>query len=221
MGLYAKVDLSEFVDFGNAFVEQANGVVTSIYYDKLEDLDSGSGQDEEGIQWDDMEEAEADWSSTIDDVAFTFQRVFMETIHQLCPVRTGYLISTIHCEYDRYTGEIECYAEADYAQYVEYGTYKMDAQPYFEPALRAAIEEAQIVAETSIQRITENLQEEMIEYAEWACDSVGPSIAAIMLAIFLLSLLIMMIELLCQLISESMLDYVSSALEECLDVLIY
>ena len=34
-------------------------------------------------------------------------------------------------------------AEAEYAQYVEYGTSRQSAQPYFEPALQIAFETAQ------------------------------------------------------------------------------
>lgn len=52
---------------------------------------------------------------------------------QLCPVDTGYLKST---GYIRVNGnDVEVGYEADYASYVEFGTYKMAAQPYLRPAI--------------------------------------------------------------------------------------
>ena len=69
-----------------------------------------------------------------------FLDTFFDIAYDLCPVDTGELISSI----DGFTdGEsVEVYADADYAQYVEYGTSKMEAQPYFRPALAAAFEVA-------------------------------------------------------------------------------
>ena len=68
----------------------------------------------------------------------TFVKVFLSTSRDLVPVDTGYLQSTLAADTD---GDSYCYCETDceYAQYVEYGTYKMDAQPYFEPAIEAAL----------------------------------------------------------------------------------
>jgi len=69
-----------------------------------------------------------------------FLDTFFDIAYDLCPVDTGELISSI----DGFTdGEgVEVYADADYAQYVEYGTSKMEAQPYFRPAIAAALERA-------------------------------------------------------------------------------
>lgn len=69
-----------------------------------------------------------------------FLDTFFNIAYDLCPVDTGELISSI----DGFTDEesVEVYADADYAQYVEYGTSKMDAQPYFRPAIAAAFEVA-------------------------------------------------------------------------------
>lgn len=92
-----------------------------------------------------------------------FLDTFFDIAYDLCPVDTGELIGSI----DGFTdGEgIEVYADTDYAQYVEYGTSKMEAQPYFRPAIAGAFriakhewqdavdeameEEAQILAELS------------------------------------------------------------------------
>ena len=69
-----------------------------------------------------------------------FLDTFFDIAYDLCPVDTGELISSIGGFTD---GEgVEVYADADYAQYVEYGTSKMEAQPYFRPAIAAAIERA-------------------------------------------------------------------------------
>lgn len=66
----------------------------------------------------------------------TFAATFEEVATQLVPIDTGLLCSSI---YAIPSGDgCECYADTDYAQYVEFGTYKMDAQPYFIPALEAA-----------------------------------------------------------------------------------
>ena len=71
-----------------------------------------------------------------------FLDTFFDIAYDLCPVDTGELISSI----DGFTdGEgVEVYADADYAQYVEYGTSKMAAQPYFRPAIAAALERANL-----------------------------------------------------------------------------
>ena len=69
-----------------------------------------------------------------------FLDTFFDIVYDLCPIDTGELISSI----DGFTdGEgVEVCADADYAQYVEYGTSKMEAQPYFRPALAAAFDTA-------------------------------------------------------------------------------
>ena len=74
-----------------------------------------------------------------------FVETFMEVAKELVPVDTGYLRSTIDAGTDGFSF---CYAEAtaEYAQYVEYGTWCMDAQPYFEIALEEACQAAGIEA---------------------------------------------------------------------------
>ena len=71
-------------------------------------------------------------------------RVFCDTFlaeaRARCPVRTGYLRSTISASST--ASSITCMVGAEYAQYVEYGTSRQSAQPYFEPALQIALETA-------------------------------------------------------------------------------
>jgi hypothetical protein len=65
-----------------------------------------------------------------------FVDTFLRVARDLVPVDTGYLKSTLDASTD---GEsICCETLCDYAQYVEYGTVYMSAQPYFEPAIAQA-----------------------------------------------------------------------------------
>jgi HK97 gp10 family phage protein len=54
----------------------------------------------------------------------------------ICPVRTGYLRSTIYFEMTEQLN-YEFGAKADYAIFVEFGTWKMAAQPFIRPAYEA------------------------------------------------------------------------------------
>jgi HK97 gp10 family phage protein len=49
-----------------------------------------------------------------------------------CPVDTGFLRSTVFVQESG--EEVQIGFEAPYASYVEFGTYKMAAQPYLRPA---------------------------------------------------------------------------------------
>lgn len=69
-----------------------------------------------------------------------FCDTFLKEAQARCPVRTGYLRSTISASST--ASSITCIVEADYAQYVEYGTSRQSAQPYFEPALEIAFDKA-------------------------------------------------------------------------------
>jgi|YelNatPaOPRAMG01_1025707.scaffolds.fasta_scaffold09934_6 HK97 gp10 family phage protein len=53
---------------------------------------------------------------------------------QLAPVRTGYLRSSIYAKVHDWVAEIG--AEATYALFVEFGTRRMQAQPFIYPALQ-------------------------------------------------------------------------------------
>ena len=71
------------------------------------------------------------------DAFAAFADTFYSIATDLVPIDTGYLFSTISSSSDDWS--ITAEADADYAQYVEYGTWKMDAQPYFAPALNQAL----------------------------------------------------------------------------------
>ena len=93
-----------------------------------------------------------------------FLDTFFDIAYDLCPVDTGELISSI----DGFTdGEsVEVYADADYAQYVEYGTSKMEAQPYFRPALTSAFERAKRDWQEAVDEAMEEEQQILAELKE-------------------------------------------------------
>lgn len=105
-----------------------------------------------------------------------FVETFLRVARELVPVDTGYLRSTIDADTD---GISFCYAEAtaDYAQYVEYGTWRMDAQPYFEIALAEACHESGLAAQEAhdaAQELLESLLESLME-AAMAAAGAGPN----------------------------------------------
>ncbi|MCP0885916.1 HK97 gp10 family phage protein [Ligilactobacillus sp. WILCCON 0076] len=64
-----------------------------------------------------------------------------QTSQSIVPVDTGYLrqnivVKPVETNGDTVLGEYVA-SKADYASYVEYGTYKMAAQPYIRPAIAA------------------------------------------------------------------------------------
>ena len=67
----------------------------------------------------------------------------------IVPVRTGNLMASIFAEVDEDNLSVTLGATADYASFIEYGTVKMRAQPFLQPAagvgeeeMNARIEEA-------------------------------------------------------------------------------
>ena len=93
---------------------------------------------------------------------------FMEVATDLVPVDTGYLQSTIHATTSG--GSADFFADAEYAQYVEYGTSKMGAQPYFEPALDEALDvfiteamQAMTRAQQEMEQLLQNIMAAAME----------------------------------------------------------
>lgn len=88
-----------------------------------------------------------------------FLSTFESEAKYLVPVDTGFLQSTI----GSFGGAsyIECFADADYASYVEWGTYRMYAQPYFEPAILAAWGEAAPLWDEAIEEAKQEEQEQL------------------------------------------------------------
>lgn len=80
---------------------------------------------------------------TIDDLAEGALVIAIQAENN-CPVDTGFLRSTVFVQEDG--DDVVIGFEAPYASYVEFGTYKMAAQPY----LRPAFDEAELQALSAI-----------------------------------------------------------------------
>lgn len=96
--------------------------------------------------------------------AETFVRVFLDTAQSLVPVRTGNLMNSIMAESNG--SDVLCYTDCEYAQYVEYGTWKQSAQPYFEPALEEAMSEAKTEMDSLYHAALQMEQEEIEKQQE-------------------------------------------------------
>ena len=93
------------------------------------------------------------------EAAEVFKTVFLDVARELVPVRTGYLKSTIAAKIGEATiGEVTAEASAEYAQYVEFGTYRQMPQPYFIPAIEAALEEWGLAAQKAYKEALEEAQ---------------------------------------------------------------
>lgn len=93
-----------------------------------------------------------------------FVDTFISSATSYVPVDTGYLQSTIDGECDDYTAEV--WADAEYAQYVEFGTWKMAAQPYFTPAVEEAWQVCLGIASDILNEAQEELQDILEEIQE-------------------------------------------------------
>ena len=97
-----------------------------------------------------------------------FVDTFLAIATDLVPVDTGNLMSSLDASTDgtEVTAETDC----EYAEYVEYGTWKMAAQPYFLPALEEALAAAFDVwveaREEQYMEVAERLLEEWEEMQE-------------------------------------------------------
>ena len=93
------------------------------------------------------------------EAAEAFKAMFLDVARELVPVRTGYLKSTIAAEIgEARIGEVTAEASAQYAQYVEFGTYRQMAQAYFIPAIEAALEEWGLAAQKAYEEALEEAQ---------------------------------------------------------------
>ncbi len=62
-------------------------------------------------------------------------QVIAKRASQIAPRDTGYMAEHIHPEKAEETGAASVVSEAPYSVHVEYGTYKMQAQPFMRPAI--------------------------------------------------------------------------------------
>jgi len=90
---------------------------------------------------------------TLDDLA-EGALVIAEYAENMVPIDTGFLRSSI---FVRYTGDnVEVGFEAPYASYVEFGTYKMAAQPFLRPAIDFGSDEA---LSAIVDSVTKNMRD--------------------------------------------------------------
>ena len=106
-----------------------------------------------------------------------FETVFMDTIDSLCPIDTGFLHDSINVGI--FDTSIRVWTDCEYAQYVEYGTWKQDAQPYFTPALEEALNAAlpfwREAMEEALQEEAEELEAQAEEDADYVAEQGGPT----------------------------------------------
>lgn len=124
------------------------GLYVSFCLDDFNYPEEVSGTDARGV----MQSVPVDYNEACE----AFVETFLEVALDLVPVDTGFLRSTIDASTDGYFCEAK--ATAEYAQYVEFGTWKMEEQPYFRPALQQAMEIFHELA-----NLAQSTAEEMLE----------------------------------------------------------
>ena len=80
-----------------------------------------------------------------------FCAMFLSNVMETCPVDTGYLLYSVKAKPTRKS--MRCWTNCSYAQYQEYGTVYMRAQPYFQPSLYAAYDIAVMVWEEELDNV--------------------------------------------------------------------
>ena len=118
-----------------------------------------------------------------------FVSTFKAEAEKLVPVRTGYLKSTINATTDGFHCSAE--ATAEYAEYVEYGTWCMEAQPYFTPALEKAMDMFHKVA----KQIQDDAMEQTVENVVAKADDLIANATDVILIIFLMILVMFIYEI--------------------------
>lgn len=129
---------------------------------------------------------EVDYSEALQKCSDTFLQIATTIV----PVDTGFLQSTLNSESDDFSVFFE--ASAEYAQFVEYGTFKQEAQPYFRPALEEALlafielaDSAQAEAKEEFDLEIEMARQEEEDKSRGSFLGFGAPVATIALLIFL------------------------------------
>jgi HK97 gp10 family phage protein len=114
---------------------------------EIEDLDELSDEDTQAL--------EEDIHQILDDAGAQME----EFARGIVPVRTGNLMASIFHDVDDDALSVTLGATADYASFVEYGTYKMKPQPFLEPAAETGQEEMNLRIEQAVlDRVDGKLQ---------------------------------------------------------------
>lgn len=216
MGLYCHINLNNLQEEStNIFEEMANEVV-DFYESTFADFEDNENEKNEKneISYDDITVPIISLNTSNAPIAF--REAFMSSIETLCPVRTGYLRSTCHCDISG--NNIECYADAEYAQYVEYGTTRMVAQPYFEPSIRAGIDAAKAVQKAENRQAADKWSSSSSSAVRDGMDSIDAATIILIILIMILTILIRMIIELFRTIIRDALDEETEACYENVDI---
>lgn len=125
-----------------------------------------------------------------------FVKTFIEVATELVPVDTGYLRSTINATTDGFHCSAE--ATAEYAEYVEYGTFRMEAQPYFTPALEMAMSVFIQIADEIVNQTKQEVMEEVMAQA----DSMSAKATDVFLMYFLMLVIFFIVEIISDFFKE-------------------
>lgn len=115
---------------------------------------------------------EVDYSEALEAAIDTF----MDTATSRVPVDTGYLRSTISASSDGETASFS--ADAEYAQYPEFGTWCQSEQPYFRPALQDAIDIFVEYAQEAIDEAQDEYNDEMSVLSDEASEEGGGGLSS-------------------------------------------
>ena len=177
MGLYASFVLDDFayptdlVGIGEFPIIVTIGDGDGDFEDEDEDFEDGDGDGGDGaftvVPGYVSATETVDYSNAFQACMDTFMNIALE----LVPVDTGYLRDSIGVNF--LGNGIEFYATAEYAQYVEFGTGRMNAQEFFQPALEEAMavfhEKAQIAidwADEMLQGMVQGLMDASMAFSE-------------------------------------------------------
>jgi len=105
---------------------------------ELEDLDELPNEESQRLE------------AEIHEILHTSGAAMMSYAQSIVPVRTGNLLSSIFYDIDDDALAVTLGATADYASFVEYGTYKMAPRPFLEPSAQMGQEEMNLRIEEAI-----------------------------------------------------------------------
>lgn len=146
MSLYFEADIRDLISVVD-YVEATGMVYT----------DSDITEEDESEPEDFWEVEEETVSEEVDNSTLggAFVSAFLDSVYADVPVDTGHLMGSIGASSEGTW--VYAWAETPYAQHVEFGTYKMAAQPYFIPAIEAGIAAAQEEASMAAQIAYDNV----------------------------------------------------------------
>ena len=92
--------------------------------------------------------AKLDTTKALEDIA----KVILEEMQTLTPVDTGDLLESEHIEVNG-ENDVQIIADSDHSTFVEFGTWKMAAQPYMRPAIDSQRKKSVTVARDKVNQL--------------------------------------------------------------------